>query len=233
MSVASAVTKDEGMARAVENLEKYPFYSLADLPDYVPEEENPDILVKGRWLERGGSAFWISTAGTGKTILAQQLALCFAEGKPFAGLAPLRPLRVLIFQTEDSPTRLGIDRDDITAELSESYPDVDWRATWEKVIFAKNQGKTGAAFLERLDELLTEREFDFVILNPFFAFIGGDISQSAYVTPFLRGGDINREQTETNNEVALQIEAINNALDQLREKPAPKRNKIGYKTTKE
>ena len=195
MSVASAVTKDEGMARAVENLEKSPFYSLADLPDYVPEEENPDILVKGRWLERGGSAFWISTAGTGKTILAQQLALCFAEGKPFAGLAPLRPLRVLIFQTEDSPTRLGIDRDDITAELSESYPDVDWRATWEKVIFAKNQGKTGAAFLERLDELLTEREFDFVILNPFFAFIGGDISQSAYVTPFLRGGDINREQT--------------------------------------
>ena len=42
--------------------------------------------------------------------------------------------------------------------------------------------------------------------------------------------DINREQTETSNEVALQIEAINNALDQLREKPSPKRNKIGYKT---
>lgn len=28
---------------------------------------------------------------------------------------------------------------------------------------------------------------------------------------------------------AIQIEAINETLDQLREKPAPKRNKIGYK----
>jgi hypothetical protein len=46
-------------------------------------------------------------------------------------------------------------------------------------------------------------------------------------------GDIRREQEEANAEVALQIEALNNALDQLREKPAPKRNKIGYKTTKE
>lgn len=45
--------------------------------------------------------------------------------------------------------------------------------------------------------------------------------------------DINREQTETNNEVALQIEDINNALDQLREKPAQKRNKIGYKKIEE
>lgn len=46
-------------------------------------------------------------------------------------------------------------------------------------------------------------------------------------------GDIRREQEEANAEMALQIEALNDALDQLREKPAPKRNKIGYKTTKE
>lgn len=43
--------------------------------------------------------------------------------------------------------------------------------------------------------------------------------------------DINREQTETNNEVALQIEAINDALDQLRAAPAPQREPIGYKTS--
>ena len=42
--------------------------------------------------------------------------------------------------------------------------------------------------------------------------------------------DINREQTETNNEIALQIEAINNALDQLRAAPVPKRTRIGFKT---
>ena len=46
-------------------------------------------------------------------------------------------------------------------------------------------------------------------------------------------GDMRREQEETNAEMALQIEALNDALDQLRDAPAPKRNKIGFKTDKE
>ena len=44
--------------------------------------------------------------------------------------------------------------------------------------------------------------------------------------------DINRMQEETNTEIALQIEAINDALDQLREKPSSPRKRIGYKTGK-
>lgn len=44
--------------------------------------------------------------------------------------------------------------------------------------------------------------------------------------------DINRMQEETNIEIALQIEAINDALDQLREKPTTPRKRIGYKTGK-
>ena len=44
--------------------------------------------------------------------------------------------------------------------------------------------------------------------------------------------DINQQQDETNNEIALQIEAINDALDQLREKPSTPRKRIGYKTGK-
>ncbi len=45
--------------------------------------------------------------------------------------------------------------------------------------------------------------------------------------------DINRMQEETNNEIALQIEAIIDALDQLREKPSTPRKQIGYKTEKQ
>ena len=45
--------------------------------------------------------------------------------------------------------------------------------------------------------------------------------------------DINRMQEETNNEIALQIEAINDALDQLREKPSTPRERIGFKTEKQ
>lgn len=45
--------------------------------------------------------------------------------------------------------------------------------------------------------------------------------------------DINRMQDETNNELSLQIEAINSALDQLREKPAKPKKRIGYKSGEE
>ena len=44
--------------------------------------------------------------------------------------------------------------------------------------------------------------------------------------------DINQQQDETNAEIALQIEAINDALDQLREKPSTPRKRIGFKQEK-
>ena len=97
-------------------------------------------------------------------------------------------------------SRLAIDRPDITAELMEQMPDVDWRATWGKVRFVKYPGAVGVDFLERMDEHLsaepTEGKPDVVIFNPFFAFIGGAITDSAYVTPFLRGGEINLKATK-------------------------------------
>lgn len=56
---------------------------------------------------------------------------------------------------------------------------------------------------------------------------------NSYVEEILHDqNDINRMQEETNNEITLQIEAINDALDQLREKPSTPRKRIVYKTGK-
>lgn len=71
-----------------------------------------------------------------------------------------------------------------------------------------------------------------------------------YVEPFVGGGamlfhmlkkhpeirravinDINDQQEQTNMEVAVQLEAINDALDQLRDTKATPRKPIGFKTT--
>ncbi len=54
---------------------------------------------------------------------------------------------------------------------------------------------------------------------------------NAYVEELLHDqNDINDQQEQTNNEVALQIEAINDALDQLRDEKAKPRKPIGFKT---
>lgn len=56
---------------------------------------------------------------------------------------------------------------------------------------------------------------------------------NAYVEELLHDqNDINDQQEQTNNEVALQIEAINDALDQLRNEEAKPRKPIGFKTNK-
>lgn len=47
-----------------------------------------------------------------------------------------------------------------------------------------------------------------------------------------RVDEILHEQNENNMEMAVQINALNDALDQLREKPSTPRKRIGYKTGK-
>ena len=54
---------------------------------------------------------------------------------------------------------------------------------------------------------------------------------NAYVEEILHDqNDINAQQEQTNNEIALQIEAINDALDQLRDTKATPRKPIGFKS---
>lgn len=54
---------------------------------------------------------------------------------------------------------------------------------------------------------------------------------NAYVEEILHDqNDINEQQAQTNNEIALQIEAINNALDKLRDDKSQPRTLIGFKT---
>lgn len=176
------------------------FRSLYDFPVYIPEEENDEILIRGRWLERGGAAFIVSTAGTGKSIMSVQLSMMWSNGMEFAGLRPRKPLKVWIIQSEDSPTRVTIDREDVTAELAERFPDVDWKDVQKRVQFVKPPTCVGSEFLSWLDDLLERAENhgvepDVIIINPFLAFIGGPITDGQYVTPFLRGGEINRVRT--------------------------------------
>ena len=53
---------------------------------------------------------------------------------------------------------------------------------------------------------------------------------NSYVEEILHDqNDINRQQEETNTEIALQIEALNDALDQLRAQPDTPRKRIGFR----
>lgn len=174
--------------------------SIDEFPEYKPEDEDDTILIKGRWLERGGSAWWVSTAGTGKSIVSVQLAFLMSAGLPFAGFKPRKKPKFWVIQSEDSPTRVTIDREDITTELKEQHPEIDWAEVRKNLLFLKVEGKSGADFIDYLDRSLEAtakigKKPDIVIINPFLAYVGGPVTDGAYVTPFLRGGIINRKPT--------------------------------------
>ena len=57
---------------------------------------------------------------------------------------------------------------------------------------------------------------------------------NAYIEEILHDqNDFNEQQEQTNLEIAIQIEALNDALDQLRETKAQPRKRIGYKPEEE
>jgi len=175
--------------------------AVDDVGDYKPEEEDDNVLIYGPWLERGGSAFWVSTSGTGKSTSCMQLVHCMSAGLPFCGLKPRGKLRFWVFQSEDSPRRVAQDRIDVRAELAAQYPDIDWRAVGRTVKFVELTGAVGVKFLDELDRMLDDAQKfhekpDVIVLNPFLAFVGGPVTDGAYVTPFLRGGEIGKRETE-------------------------------------
>lgn len=182
---------------------------LSEYPPVIPEKENTNILIKGRWLERGGSAFLVSTAGTGKSIWSIQFALSMVYAQSFCGLEAWRPFKCWIMQSEDSDDRVSIDRDDIIAGL-ELQDDIisqqtgkkrthDWRAAADNVTFAEFTGLTGAEFLEELEsELIQIRPDelpDVLIVNPLLDFLGGDMCSQEATSAFLSGGRIAGKHT--------------------------------------
>lgn len=180
---------------------------LGDFPKAMKESDDPNILIRGAWLERGGSAFLVSTAGTGKSIWVTQFAITMAHGVPFCGLQSWQPLKCWVIQTEDSDRRVAIDRDDIVAGLTyqwgnhAKWGNIDWTAAANAVEFVDFTGYTGAAFLEQLrTELEAARAEgdlpDVIIINPYMDFLGADIVTNADNISFLSGGVLAGKRTE-------------------------------------
>jgi hypothetical protein len=62
---------------------------------------DPTCLIGNRWLCKGGSLLLVSQSGVGKSSFTLQLLISLAVGRPFFGITPKRPLRVVLGQAEN------------------------------------------------------------------------------------------------------------------------------------
>lgn len=155
-----------------------------------PDSEDPDCLFQNRWLRRGMCGAIVSTSGVGKSSFSMQAATVWAGGQECLGVRPLRPLKIGIFQSEDDEYDVANFRDRIRIGLA---AELDWtpeqiQEAESRVTFCALDGSTGARFVEHLRRKQTQHHFDLLIINPLFAFLGGDMNDGNAMTAFLRHG---------------------------------------------
>ena len=165
--------------------------TLANLPDPIPESDNPAALFKGGWLRKGGGAFLIAPSGQGKSTWTIQAAICWAMGKAAFGIEPVRPLNVCIIQAEDDPEEMAFFRNQIGKGLKTvaGLDPVEIEAAMRRITIADATGKAGAEFISWLADYIKKHpEIDLLIINPCQSYFGGDVSHNAELTEFLRVG---------------------------------------------
>jgi len=161
---------------------------LADLANPIPEDEDPDCLFRGRFLNKGGVMFLISIAGSGKSVITMQLAYAWAMGRPTFGITPVRKLKIGIFQTEDDDHDLA----EFRASMREGYErfhgwtKADWQEAEQSIFFHPTGGKTGKEFIALMREVQSVEHHDIIIINPLQGVTGFDIAQNVNLSEFLR-----------------------------------------------
>ncbi len=148
-----------------------------------PAENDPNELLRYRFLCRGGAMLLVGPTGIGKSSFALQCAILWSVGREAFGIVPSRPLRILLIQAENDPGDMAEFREGVLRGLSITPEEL----TGSVVMTAWEDSRTGAEFCEQvLAPLLEQGSFDLVIIDPALAYLGGDASLQKDVSAFLR-----------------------------------------------
>ncbi len=85
------------------------------------------------WFPDGCVSLLSGDGGTGKSLLAMQLATCASTGTPFFGIE-MAPRKVLYLSCEDDLDELHRRQADINAALGIDWPDLDGQLFWRPVV---------------------------------------------------------------------------------------------------
>lgn len=163
-------------------------WSVKDLMSYDPDKD-PNAVIgmhdgrTTRYLCKGSGAWIIGQSGIGKSSLGIQQGFTWSLGRPFIGIHPVRPLRVLIVQNENDQGDCAEATQGVVRKICQTPEEFD--LVNERVKIIRCRGKTGKDFCFWLEQEIFEWKADLVYVDPLLRFAGIDVSRQDQCTKFL------------------------------------------------
>jgi len=185
--LAEAIGKLKGMEGAFVSKAESDGISLDQFANPEPEEKDKNCIFHGRFLEKGGAMVLVSVSGSGKSIITMQFAYAWALGRELFGIRPLRPLKIGIFQTEDSNEIIAETRASMREGFKRihEWTDDDITNAEKNITFHNPKGKMGDEFIAYLRETQRRKRYDLVFINPLSGVTSFDISNNTEMNHFL------------------------------------------------
>ena len=150
-----------------------------------PPADNAKELLKNRFLCRGGGMLLVGPTGAGKSSLAMQFSMLWVLGRDGFGIAPARPLRILIIQAENDEHDMFDAMDGVRQGLALSAE--QWRLASSRIRVCHENARSGPEFFDFVVRpLLAEWRPDLLFIDPAFGYLGGETNNQAHVSAFLR-----------------------------------------------
>lgn len=151
-----------------------------------PPKEDPDELLKYRYLCRGGGLLVVGPTGIGKSSFVLQMLALLANGLPAFGIEPTRPLRALYVQAENDDGDISEMRDGIAKGLQ--FDDAKRQRFFERVIVHTETGMTGRAFFDNvvMPLIVSNEGLDLIVIDPALSYLGAEVKDQKAVGEFLR-----------------------------------------------
>jgi hypothetical protein len=159
--------------------------SVSQLGELLSREGNdPNELLKNRFLCRAGGLLLVGPTGIGKSSFSMQAMIMWAAGLPMFGIQPVKPLKSLLVQAENDDWDLKEMGDGVIAgvQLNEEQR----RLALGNVLVAREDERSGVEFGVVLHLLLEEHRPDLVWIDPVLAYLGGEVNSQKDVGGFLR-----------------------------------------------
>ncbi|GEM_PF-971977 len=157
--------------------------NIEKMMDFKPEED-PDILLGNRWLNRGSAAILSGQSGIGKSSFIMQMTCTWALGRPFFGVKPTGPMRILLIQAENDYGDMAEMLQGTTSGMGLSTAEIK---KISKGVVLKEQAKlSGEEFVGYLAWLIDMNKPDLVIVDPLLHYFGGDLANQQDASHFLR-----------------------------------------------